>query len=48
MPGVLTPVLALDRIVAVKVSKTEFSERFDREAKANRLSPWIVGIRRAV
>jgi eukaryotic-like serine/threonine-protein kinase len=24
----------LDRIVAIKVSKTEFSERFGREAKA--------------
>jgi len=24
----------LDRIVAIKVSKTEFSERFEREAKA--------------
>jgi len=24
----------LDRVVAIKVSKTEFSERFEREAKA--------------
>ena len=24
----------LDRIVAIKVSKTEFSERFEREARA--------------